>query len=215
MSNGYLHQHRQRPVALTIVIAAHVAAVTALALAKQDFIPITYFPDTKVRFVEDPPVPPIQPPEKVEREVQQPDRFTTQQPIVDLRQQEPVIVRDPPVTDPVTIDPLPPAREPATRPADPPPPVRIEARIDPRSELQPPYPPAEQRMSEEGSVTVRVRIGADGRVLSIERLRATSDGFWRVTERHALRRWRFKPATEDGRPVESVREMTVHFRMTD
>ena len=60
---------------------------------------------------------------------------------------------------------------------------------------------------------IRVTIGADGRVKSAERVSATSDAFWRATERHALARWRFRPATLDGRPIESRKVITVDFRI--
>ena len=95
----------------------------------------------------------------------------------------------------------------------PPEPVRIAARIDPRSELQPPYPASEERAANEGSVKVRLLVGADGRVKAVEQLSATSDAFWRATEKQALRHWRFKPATVDGKPVESRLVLTVHFQL--
>src|SRR6201999_3474949 len=87
-----------------------------------------------------------------------------------------------------------------TLPADPPrSPVRREAQIDPRyrDALQPPYPPAEQRLDHDGEVRVRVPIGADGRVIGVDQLSASSPAFWEATRQQALRRWRFRPATED------------------
>jgi protein TonB len=87
----------------------------------------------------------------------------------------------------------------------------MEARLDPRSELLPDYPPEEQRAEREGNVTIRVFIGPDGRVKRAEKVAAASEAFWRATERHAIRNWRFKPATLDGSPVESVKVMTVRF----
>jgi protein TonB len=47
---------------------------------------------------------------------------------------------------------------------------------------------------------VRVTIAPDGRVTSVEQVSATSPAFFQATQRHALSRWRFKPATVDGRP---------------
>ncbi len=96
-------------------------------------------------------------------------------------------------------------------------PVFIEARLDPRaaSRLQPDYPPAMLRLGREGSVTVRVSIDADGRVLDVALVRADDPLFFEATRRHALRAWRFKPATRDGTAVPSAREMTVHFRLSD
>jgi protein TonB len=63
-------------------------------------------------------------------------------------------------------------------------------------------------------VTVRLLIGADGRVKAVEKVRAASDAFWRATERQALRHWRFTPAMVDGKPVESRTTVTVHFELT-
>lgn len=96
-------------------------------------------------------------------------------------------------------------------------PVRVGAEIDPRyrAGLQPPYPASEQRNEREGTVRVRVTIGTDGRVKAAEQVSATSDAFWQATRSQALRFWRFRPATVDGRPVESEQVMTVTFRLSD
>ncbi|AUW59991.1 energy transducer TonB [Sphingobium sp. SCG-1] len=95
-------------------------------------------------------------------------------------------------------------------------PVLTAVAIDPRymRDFQPDYPPAMQRAQEEGKVTVRVNIGADGRVTAIEKLFATSDAFWEAARKQALAKWRFRAATRDGAPVESEKVMTVHFTLT-
>jgi protein TonB len=62
-------------------------------------------------------------------------------------------------------------------------------------------------------VRVRVTIGVDGRVRAVEQVSATSAAFYRATERQALRHWRFRPATLDGRPVESRLVLEVIFRL--
>ncbi|GLV22287.1 hypothetical protein TomMM35A_21370 [Sphingobium sp. TomMM35A] len=96
-------------------------------------------------------------------------------------------------------------------------PVVTEVGIDPRAmaAFQPDYPGSMIRQSVEGSVTVRVSIGADGRVTGIERLSATDEAFWIATQRHAMRKWRFRPATRDGVPVPGTKVLTVHFKLTD
>lgn len=104
------------------------------------------------------------------------------------------------------------------RPIEPPnEPVLVDAVIDPRAlpAFQPNYPGSMIRQGLEGSVKVRVEIGVNGRVSAIERLSATDEAFWIATERHALRKWRFRPATRDGTAVASSRILTVHFRLTD
>lgn len=94
-------------------------------------------------------------------------------------------------------------------------PVMIDASADPRfaREFQPEYPAGERRLGNEGKVEVRVLIGVDGRVKLVERISAASEAFWLATERQALRRWRFRPATRDGVAIESWRTMTVRFEM--
>ncbi|MET0239967.1 MAG: energy transducer TonB [Sphingobium sp.] len=96
-------------------------------------------------------------------------------------------------------------------------PKLVDARIDRRfaDAFQPAYPPAMIRQEAEGSVTVRVSIGADGRVLDVALVEAASPAFFEATKRQALSRWRFLPATRDGVPVASERVMTVHFRLTE
>jgi periplasmic protein TonB len=102
---------------------------------------------------------------------------------------------------------------------DPPKPVAtlVGASQDPRylRDFQPDYPAQELRAQRDGLVTLRVLIGADGRVRAVEPVSATSDAFFAVTKRQALGKWRFKPATRGGVPEESWKTMTVRFRLED
>ena len=108
-------------------------------------------------------------------------------------------------TEPVKVDPLPPA------------PPLVGAEIDPRyaGALQPAYPAAERRAGNQGRVVVRVRIGVDGRVKEVQRVSATSDAFFETTRRQALARWRFAPATRGGIPQESWKTMAIRFVLRD
>ena len=104
-----------------------------------------------------------------------------------------------------------PPREPVREP------VLVDPGIDPRamSAFQPDYPGSMIRQGAEGTVTVRVSIGTDGKVTGIERISATDEAFWVATQRHAMRKWRFRPATRDGVPVPGTKVLTVHFKLTD
>ena len=97
------------------------------------------------------------------------------------------------------------------------PPVIVGAQPDPRfaNSFQPEYPPGERRAEHEGRVTVRVLIGTDGRVKQVEKVSAASDEFFAATQRRALEKWRFKPATRDGEPFEAWRTMSVSFVLKD
>ncbi|MET0362715.1 MAG: TonB family protein [Sphingobium sp.] len=109
-----------------------------------------------------------------------------------------------------------PTVEPVRQP-DPPTPVLVQARPDPRYAdiFQPPYPPAMLRMQMEGSVTVRITIAPDGRVTDVALVSAADPAFFEATRRQAIARWRFTPATRDGQPISSEKLMTVRFNLTD
>jgi protein TonB len=100
-------------------------------------------------------------------------------------------------------------------PAPPPPPPEpefLQAQIHP-SGLQPSYPSRLLRQEVEGTCTVRVHIAANGRVDAAEPVRSTNPAFCEATTAHALRRWRFEPATRGGRPVDSWQQHTVVFQI--
>lgn len=101
--------------------------------------------------------------------------------------------------------------------AKPLPPVLTGPMIDQRYAglFQPIFPPDEQRAGRGGRVELRILVGVDGRVKQVERLSATSDSFFEVTRKRALEKWRFKPGTRDGIPVEAWRTIAVSFVLAD
>lgn len=213
---GFLQQKPRSPTSLVIVIAAHAAVLAALAMSKMETVPEIFVP-TKLKHIPMEQPPPENPPEPKEKVREAPrSQVDHVRPLVPNPPKDDGVVLQPRPAIPI-FDPGPigtsdfPAGPPKPLPkADP---VRVAALMDPRSELQPPYPASEQREGSEGTVVVRLTIGADGRVKAVEKVSAASDSFWRATERHALRHWRFRPATLDGRPIESRKTVTVHFRM--
>lgn len=106
----------------------------------------------------------------------------------------------------IPFDPLPPVE--AT-----PDPVIVEAKLNTRysGDFQPAYPPGQLRLEKEGTVSVRVLVGTNGRVKDLQLLSTPHESFWTATQRHALKKWRFKPATKDGKPYESWISLKVQF----
>lgn len=94
-------------------------------------------------------------------------------------------------------------------------PPLIAAQQDARfaRDFQPQYPSSELRAQRDGTVSVRVLIGADGRVKAVEQVSATSAAFFEATRRQALAKWRFTPATRGGVPQESWKTMNVRFKI--
>ena len=143
-------------------------------------------------------------------------------PVVDGETEAPAEPGAEPTPRPIVRPPVRPGQHPVEPPGHPPPPpppppptpVRREAEIIGR-DLQPPYPAVEIRAQRSGTVRVRVTVSPNGQVTAVERLQATSDAFWRATERQAHSRWRFRPATLDGRPIEATKVITVTFRIED
>ena len=226
---GFFERRTISPTSLTIVILLHAAGITALALSKMEVPVRDIFDPTDVTFVEPEQIPPETPPERPEK--QKPVAPKTQldyvPPIVPPTvPRGPVIFNDP-TRDPVIFDrgPPPKADEQPAQEFKPPPPlpepkplpqpaVRTEAKMR-TADLQPPYPASEEKMEREGKVTIRVTIGTDGRVKAADKVSATSEAFYTATERHALRAWKFSPATLDGKPVESTKVLTVNFQLNE
>jgi TonB family protein len=74
--------------------------------------------------------------------------------------------------------------------------------------VQPEYPPAARGSKASGSVLIRVTIDSQGSVIAIK-VMAGPEVFRRVAE-DAARKWKFRPATREGQPIES--EQTIEFR---
>lgn len=220
---GFYERRRISPTGITIVLLIHGAAITALAMSKMDMPGMKVFEPLKIKNVPIPPDPaPIpDPPKQDIKPKQQIDMPTPIVPPVQRPNAPDVVIIPGPVvpifdTRPPGGDIAPPADPP--KPVPQPPkadPVRSEATMLRSSELQPPYPASEMRAEVEGSVSIRVTIGPNGRVVRAEKVSATSNAFYQATERHALRAWRFKPATVDGKPVESTKVITVRFQLND
>lgn len=202
---------RFRPVSMGAALAINGGLVAALLLISPVFAP----PQPRTPLVIDsipvtqPTSEPLPPPDTPRTTARSPERPDVTPPL--------------PFPDPgesVRVDPVPPIGEAGPGPTvtatpSPMPELRfVEATVDPRyaRDFQPDYPDTARDAGREGVVTMRIRIGADGRVKQVERL-SGEEVFWRAASRHALARWRFTPATRGDVPEESWRTMTVRFRL--
>lgn len=215
-ADGFLQQKQRHPVALTAAIAINAAAVAALLLAKNGYVP----PIEKILEATNIPLPTPTPDKEPPRPK---ERIPVSKPVF---QPKPVADRpessgpfiasaDRPTIDTPAFPILDEGPKIEPKQPDPPAPVIVGAQPDPAfaGAFQPPYPPQLLRIGVEGKVVVKVLIGIDGRVKQLVVLSADDRLFADATERQATRRWRFKPATRDGVPVESWKQLTVRFEI--
>ena len=92
-------------------------------------------------------------------------------------------------------------------------PVVTAAVISASSCEKPEYPSASKRLEEEGTVTLKFLVGADGKV--IESAVEKSSGFRRLDEaaRAGLSKCQFKPGTVDGKPQQTWASMKYTWRL--
>lgn len=217
MPTGFLDQSPSSPRGLGIVIAGHLVVLGAVMLAAPAMIPQDRFKPIEAYNVPIPPPPPVPPEPTTEaRTPRAPSEVRQPKVIVPVDRPSPneTVVRDP-SDRPVPNDPPGPLveAEPAPRATLP---VLIVAAVDPRfaADFQPPYPRALERREVEGIATIRVLIGADGRVKQVVPVLADDPLFHAATAAQALSRWRFRPATRGGVAEESWKTMTVRFTLT-
>lgn len=94
-------------------------------------------------------------------------------------------------------------------------PSRTSAVVDAKACAKPEYPPQSLRAQEEGLTVLQFLIGADGNAL--ESKVEKSSGFRRLDEaaRRALSLCKFKPGTEEGKPVQSWARIEYQWRIEE
>ena len=99
--------------------------------------------------------------------------------------------------------------------APPAPPARTSAVVDARNCAKPEYPPASLRAQETGLVVLQFLIGVDGS--AIESKVEKSSGYRRLDEaaRKALELCKFRPGTEEGKPVQSWARIEYQWKLED
>lgn len=116
---------------------------------------------------------------------------------------------------PEPVAPPPPAPPPAAPTPMPPPAVAGGANTGPVPIDRPPpsYPVDALRDREQGTVLLKVMVGADGHPYGIEILRSSGSRSLDRAGRDAVRRWRFRPAMENGRAVSASVNVPIDFSL--
>lgn len=194
----------------------------------------------QVKFRPPPPPPPDEPPPPKPEEPPPPEAKKIPIPDPEPRKPEPIVEPDPepPPPEPpprheevVQIVQQPPRPEPprelptpdvaVTIPQGPPPepeptgPIRVGGDVKAPVKVNAPdpqYPDAARNARVEGVVIVEAIIDKQGRVKSTKIVKDLPMGLGDSAQR-AIKTWRFKPATLNGKPVEVYYNLTVNFRL--
>lgn len=83
----------------------------------------------------------------------------------------------------------------------------------PLSSPAPRYPPQAWRRRESGTVRVRVDVGPDGVPTSTSLVQSSNSRLLDKAALDAVRRWRFRPATVDGRPTVGTVVVPIEFNL--
>lgn len=223
------HQRSRRrlsPSTLALIVGGHAIAISLLAAAKMDVITILPKPPTKVIPIPLPPPPPQpQPQPKVESKTPLPpppdSSIERVEPVLPLPPKGPAVELGPnlnsqgPEIGEALNTPLQPPQQLAP-PMEKAPPVRVAARsVTPDELLRPDYPDSKRRSEEEAVLRLRLSIDQRGRVVAVDPVGTTDPAFLAAARSHLLRHWRYRPATEDGRPVPSTMVITLRFELEE
>jgi periplasmic protein TonB len=202
------------PNVLLVIIAVHVALIALVMSAKMDVAGRIKEGPLIVDLIPEPTPPPPVPH----------DPQVPHQPVRQVITDTPQIVPVPP-TSSETIDSMPtPGAEvvgEATEPQPhvdplpiPPAVVKTTAQLlTSAADLKPPYPPSKLLTEEEADLRLRLTIDVSGRVVAVDPIGRADPAFLNAARRHLIARWRFRPASEDGRAVASTKEITLRFRL--
>jgi protein TonB len=209
------------PATLSLIVGVHAIALALLAANKMEVNPFVPRPPIVVDSIPLPTEPPPpQPQPQSDPKAQTPQSvITPTPPHYPPLSSNPVVDSGPATTDIVPdvqplieaplgprVDLLPPRAEA----------VKVAARLaTPPDLLRPPYPDSKLRSEEEAVLRLRLGIDERGRVTSVDPVGEADPAFLQAARRHLTRSWRYRPATEDGRPVASTIVITLRFELRD
>lgn len=212
------HARKFSPTSFALAVALPGTALAALMLAAPEIITIAKDPPIFVKNYQDPPPPPPTPDkaDTPDTPVASSD-VTTLDPIVPVPMPQDIFTPYDKI-DAVDIGLIVPEVPEASGGGSAPITeiVREDARLlTPADRQRPPYPERRRRMGDEAVLKLTLTIGADGRVTAVDPVGEMPADFLRSAERHIKRVWRYAPATEDGRNIQSVKTITLRFTLVD
>lgn len=206
-----------RPGLFALITLGHFAVIGGVMATRmvierhqQDPMEIAWIPETK------PPEPQL--PKLEPKATPEPNNSTIvpQPPIVDVPLPPQPVFPDPP-TPPGNGPSIGAGTGSGTVVTPPQPPlVRKGPRLATAEEyLRPPYPASMESSEKEAVIALTLSIDERGRVVAVAPIGAVEPAFLSAARAHILKRWRYQPATENGRPVPSTLKVRLKFEIRD
>ncbi|MBU0991447.1 MAG: TonB family protein [Proteobacteria bacterium] len=89
----------------------------------------------------------------------------------------------------------------------------LDGPLTPLVRIPPMYPIRAKRLGIEGSVNVQFLVNSEGNVAHVEILSAEPEGLFETSVINCVSKWRFKPGTVEGNPVNTWAETTIRFEL--
>jgi protein TonB len=89
--------------------------------------------------------------------------------------------------------------------------TKSEALSAVATRVQPDYPSIARQLKVQGTVELSVLVAENGSVAKVDIV--SGNPMLTISAADALKRWKFKPFTEDGKPIQVVAPITVDFRL--
>ena len=91
--------------------------------------------------------------------------------------------------------------------------AKMDSVLSPMIKIQPLYPSSAKRMGTEGHVKVELDVNSEGYVVNIKILESVPSGIFDRSVKKALRKWKFRPKTVDGKAVAQIGVLTLNFNL--
>ena len=206
-------QRHSAPHVMLAIIVGHIALIAAVMSAKMD-LPERIREITKVELIPVPPPPPRQVPPPRQLPKPSESRIDRVPAIVPVPQPSNDQIDPTPIPSIPSLPAVRPLPNPEPRIAPVPAPVRVGPRFaTPADAVRPPYPASKIASDEEAVLKLKLSIDPRGRVVAVEPVGRADAAFLAAARRHLLAHWRYKPATEDGRPIASSTVITLRFEL--
>lgn len=90
---------------------------------------------------------------------------------------------------------------------------KMDSVLTPMVQIKPIYPSREKRMGVEGYVKVKLDVDATGYVVGVKILESKPKGAFDKSVIRAVKKWKFRPKTVDGKAVAQSGELTLNFKL--